>query len=128
MRGCGRGCDFCDVNKRSKERSCLLIDWQHEAKINLGLWIWLQFGCIQMKCYFMDVTTETLIPNRDAIVELWKGLEESRSKLYWNYTYDIFSSSSRPNITSTIFLTYKWDKIKSGRWLSTNLRNWNGIS
>ena len=31
MRGCGRGCDFCDVNKRSK-KDLPLERLQHEAK------------------------------------------------------------------------------------------------
>jgi Fe-S oxidoreductase len=34
MRGCGRGCDFCDVNKRSK-KDFPLDRLQREAKINL---------------------------------------------------------------------------------------------
>jgi len=34
MRGCGRGCDFCDVNKRSK-KDLPLDRLQREAKINL---------------------------------------------------------------------------------------------
>jgi radical SAM superfamily enzyme YgiQ (UPF0313 family) len=34
MRGCGRGCDFCDVNKRSK-KDLPLDRLQHEAKTNL---------------------------------------------------------------------------------------------
>ena len=34
MRGCGRGCDFCDVNKRSK-KDLQLDRLEYEAKINL---------------------------------------------------------------------------------------------
>ena len=37
MRGCGRGCDFCDVNKRSK-KDIPLERLQAEARINLRLW------------------------------------------------------------------------------------------
>ena len=53
MRGCGRGCDFCDVNKRSK-KDIPLERLQTEAKINLKYGfdsIWLQsdemllYGC-----------------------------------------------------------------------------------
>jgi radical SAM superfamily enzyme YgiQ (UPF0313 family) len=53
MRGCGRGCDFCDVNKRSK-KDIPLSRLQEEAKINLKYGfdsVWLQsdemllYGC-----------------------------------------------------------------------------------
>jgi radical SAM superfamily enzyme YgiQ (UPF0313 family) len=72
MRGCGRGCDFCDVNKRSKDIP--LNRLQEEAKINLNYGfdsIWLQSD--EMLLYGCD--NKDFIPNSDAIIDLWTGLK-----------------------------------------------------
>src|SRR3972149_6055561 len=63
MRGCGRGCDFCDVNKRSK-KDLPLERLKHEAKINLDYGfdsIWLHSD--EMLLYGCD--NREFIPNRD---------------------------------------------------------------
>ena len=73
MRGCGRGCDFCDVNKRSK-KDIPLSRLQEEAKINLKYGfdsIWLQSD--EMLLYGCD--NKDFIPNQDAILDVWKGLK-----------------------------------------------------
>ena len=73
MRGCGRGCDFCDVNKRSK-KDLPIERLQHEAKTNLDYGfdsIWLHSD--EMLLYGCD--NRDFVPNRDAITDLWKGLK-----------------------------------------------------
>jgi len=72
MRGCGRGCDFCDVNKRSKKD--LPIDrLQREAKVNLDYGfdsVWLHSD--ELLLYGCD--NKDFYPNYDAISTHWKGL------------------------------------------------------
>src|ERR1051326_8109981 len=66
MRGCGRGCDFCDVNKRSK-KDIPLERLKMEAKINLKYGfdsIWLQSD--EMLLYGCE--NKDFIPNSDAII------------------------------------------------------------
>ena len=73
MRGCGRGCDFCDVNKRSK-KDIPLERLQEEAIINLKYGfdsIWLQSD--EMLLYGCD--NKDFVPNADAILNVWKGLK-----------------------------------------------------
>ena len=73
MRGCGRGCDFCDVNKRSK-KDLSIERLQREAKVNLDYGfdsVWLHSD--EMLLYGCD--NKDFIPNRDAITDLWKGLK-----------------------------------------------------
>ena len=91
MRGCGRGCDFCDVNKRSK-KDIPVERLQAEAKINLKYGfdsIWLQSD--EMLLYGCD--NKDFIPNADAIVNIWKGIKIGRCKFCWHHTYDIVCSS-----------------------------------
>jgi radical SAM superfamily enzyme YgiQ (UPF0313 family) len=73
MRGCGRGCDFCDVNKR-KRRDFPVERLAKEAKVNFdygfdNLWLhsdeMLLYGSTDHKNY---------TPNREAIVELYKAM------------------------------------------------------
>lgn len=75
MRGCGRGCDFCDVNKR-KKRDFPIPRLEKEAKYNYdygfeNLWLhsdeMLLYGCNDLKNYY---------PNRDAIVELFTAMRQ----------------------------------------------------
>ena len=60
MRGCGRGCDFCDVNKRSK-KDMPFERLQEEAGFNLKYGfdsIWLQSD----EMLFMAVIIRNLCP------------------------------------------------------------------
>src|SRR5919197_947029 len=78
MRGCGRGCDFCDVNKRSK-KDIPLDRLQAEARINLKYGfdsIWLQSD--EMLLY--GCNNRDFVPNADAIVDLWKGLKSTAAR------------------------------------------------
>lgn len=72
MRGCGRGCDFCAPNLR-KKRDFPVERLRREAKVNAD-WgfqsIWLHseeltlYGC----------ESKDMVPNRDAIVDLYKQI------------------------------------------------------
>ncbi|MFQ5870570.1 MAG: B12-binding domain-containing radical SAM protein [Candidatus Geothermarchaeales archaeon] len=79
MRGCGRGCAFCDVTRRMK-RDFEIPRLQREARVNLDYGfdaIWLHSD--EMLLYGCD--NSQFVPNRDAIVELFgamKSLEGTR--------------------------------------------------
>ncbi len=117
MRGCGRGCDFCDVNKRSKKD--LPVDrLKLESSINLkygfdSIWLhsdeMLLYGCESK--YFQ--------PNYDAIVELWKELK-SLGPNFIGTTHMTFSA-----VCADQKLIEEISKINgmdnNGRWLATNL-------
>lgn len=73
MRGCGRGCDFCDVNKR-KKRDFPIERLVQEAKVNYdygfdGLWLHSDEMLLYGSTDFKNFT-----PNREAIVELYKAM------------------------------------------------------
>ena len=90
MRGCGRGCDFCDVNKKSK-KDIPLERLQAEAKINLNYGfdsIWLQSD--EMLLYGCD--NKDFVPNADAIIDLWKGLKLVGANLVGRDAYDLVCS------------------------------------
>ena len=95
MRGCGRGCDFCDVNKRSKKD--LSVDrLKYEAKINLDYGfdsIWLHSD--EMLLYGCD--NRDFIPNSDAITDLWSNLKNLGANFVEN-THDILWSCSSPDL------------------------------
>jgi radical SAM superfamily enzyme YgiQ (UPF0313 family) len=117
MRGCGRGCDFCDVNKRSK-KDLPLERLQHEARINLKYGfdsIWLHSD--EMLLYGCD--NKDFQPNRDAITELWSGLK-SLGANFVGTTHMTFSA-----VAADPELLHKMSDINnmktSGRWLATNL-------
>ena len=73
MRGCGRGCDFCDPNLRRK-RDFPIERLKKEAMVNLkhGITdIWLQSDEILL--YGLD--NSEMIPNKDAVVNLFKEMK-----------------------------------------------------
>lgn len=73
MRGCGKGCDFCEPNRRLK-RDFPIDRLKKEAKINLDYGhtcIWLMSEEIML--YGCD--NKNLYPNRDAIVELYTAMK-----------------------------------------------------
>ena len=117
MRGCGRGCDFCDVNKRSK-KDLPLERLQYEAKINLDYGfdsIWLHSD--EMMLYGCD--NRDFRPNRDAITELWRGLKELGPN-FIGTTHMTFSSvAADPELMHEISTIN--NQHKTGRWLATNL-------
>ena len=117
MRGCGRGCDFCDVNKRSK-KDLPLERLQHEAKINLDYGfdsIWLHSD--EMLLYGCD--NKDFVPNRDVITNLWKGLKGLGAN-FIGTTHMTFSGvAADPILMEQISHINKQDE--TGRWLATNL-------
>ena len=117
MRGCGRGCDFCDVNKRSK-KDLPLERLQHEAKVNLDYGfdsIWLHSD--EMLLYGCD--NRDFVPNRDAIVDLWKGLKGLGAN-FVGTTHMTFSAvAADPTLMQQISHINGQDR--TGRWLATNL-------
>ena len=117
MRGCGRGCDFCDVNKRSK-KDLPLERLQHEAKINLDYGfdsIWLHSD--EMLLYGCD--SKDFVPNRDVITNLWKGLKGLGAN-FIGTTHMTFSGvAADPILMQQISHINKQDE--TGRWLATNL-------
>ena len=117
MRGCGRGCDFCDVNKRSK-KDLPLERLQYEAKINLDYGfdsIWLHSD--EMMLYGCD--NRDFIPNRDVIIDLWKGLKGLGAN-FIGTTHMTFSAvAADPTLMQQISHINKQDE--TGRWLATNL-------
>ncbi len=117
MRGCGRGCDFCDVNKRSKKD--LPPDrLQREAKINLDYGfdsVWLHSD--EMLLYGCD--NRDFRPNRDAITDLWAGLKGLGAN-FVGTTHMTFSAvAADPDLMADISRINEMDK--GGRWLATNL-------
>ena len=117
MRGCGRGCDFCDVNKRSK-KDLPLERLQAEAKINLDYGfdsIWLHSD--EMLLYGCD--NRDFIPNKDAITELWRGMK-SLGANFVGTTHMTFSAvAADPDLMYQIADINR--QHESGRWLATNL-------
>jgi len=116
MRGCGRGCDFCDVNKRSK-KDLPLERLQHEAKINLDYGfdsIWLHSD--EMLLYGCD--NSDFIPNHDAIVDLWKGLKSLGAR-FVGTTHMTFSGiCADPKLLEDIS---QINQMSNQKWLATNL-------
>lgn len=78
MRGCGRGCDFCAPNLRTK-RDFPIERLVREAKVNLKLGqdaIWLLTE--ELTLYGCD--NKDKVPNGDAIVGLFKALKEAGAR------------------------------------------------
>ncbi|GIU70985.1 MAG: radical SAM protein [Candidatus Nitrosocaldaceae archaeon] len=91
MRGCGRGCDFCDPNLR-KKRDFPIDRLKEEAMINLRYGItsvWLQSEEILL--YGSD--NKELIPNKDAVTELFKELKSLPNVNYVGAIHLTFSSA-----------------------------------
>lgn len=116
MRGCGRGCDFCDVNKRSK-KDLPLERLQQEAKINLDYGfdsIWLHSD--EMLLYGCD--NREFRPNHDAITELWKGLKSLGAR-FVGTTHMTFSAvCADPKLFRDISAI---NGMSNEKWLATNL-------
>jgi len=118
MRGCGRGCDFCDVNKRSK-KDFPLARLQKEAKINLDYGfdsIWLQSD--EMLLYGCD--NKDFIPNSDAITELWSGLKSTGARFVGTTHMTLSAVASSPDLIKKMSEINEMN-VAGGRWLATNL-------
>jgi radical SAM superfamily enzyme YgiQ (UPF0313 family) len=118
MRGCGRGCDFCDVNKRSK-KDFPLERLQKEAKLNLDYGfdsIWLQSD--EMLLYGCD--NKDFIPNADAISELWSGLKNTGARFVGTTHMTLSAVASSPDLIKKLSHINEMDTA-GGRWLATNL-------
>jgi radical SAM superfamily enzyme YgiQ (UPF0313 family) len=116
-RGCGRGCDFCDVNKRSK-KDIPLNRLQMEAKINLDYGfdsIWLQSD--EMLLYGCD--NKNFVPNSDAIIDVWKGLKLVGANFVGTTHMTLSAVASSPDLIKK--LSSINDMESTGRWLATNL-------
>jgi radical SAM superfamily enzyme YgiQ (UPF0313 family) len=117
MRGCGRGCDFCDVNKRSK-KDMPLERLQTEASFNLRYGfdsIWLQSD--EMLLYGCD--NKEFVPNSDAILDLWRGLKSLGANFVGTTHMTLSAVASSPDLIRKISQINNMDK--NGRWLATNL-------
>jgi hypothetical protein len=117
MRGCGRGCDFCDVNKRSK-KDIPLSRLKEEAIINLKYGfdsIWLQSD--EMLLYGCD--NKDFFPNSDAIIDVWSGLKKVGANFVGTTHMTLSAVASSPNLIKK--LSQINDMENSGRWLATNL-------
>ena len=117
MRGCGRGCDFCDVNKRSK-KDIPLSRLKEEAKINLKYGfdsIWLQSD--EMLLYGCD--NKDFFPNADAIIDVWSGLKNVGANFVGTTHMTLSAVASSPDLIKK--LSQINDMENSGRWLATNL-------
>lgn len=116
MRGCGRGCDFCDVNKRSK-KDLPLERLQQEAKMNLNYGfdsIWLHSD--EMLLYGCD--NRNFQPNYDAIIELWKGLKSLGAR-FVGTTHMTFSAvCADPKLLHDMSAV---NGMSNEKWLATNL-------
>jgi len=89
MRGCGRGCDFCDPNRRMK-RDFPIERLKEEARINLKYHtcIWLLSDEIML--YGCD--NKDMYPNRDAIVTLYREMKNLGNVDYVGAVHVTFSS------------------------------------
>src|SRR5918911_1370252 len=110
MRGCGRGCDFCDVNKRSK-KDMPLERLQKEAGFNLRYGfdsIWLQSD--EMLLYGCD--NKEFVPNSEAILDLWKGLKSLGANFVGTTHMTLSAVASSPDLIKTKpFQTDEWGAV-----------------
>jgi radical SAM superfamily enzyme YgiQ (UPF0313 family) len=91
MRGCGRGCDFCDPNLRMK-RDFPIDRLRKEAMINLkhGITsVWLQSDEILL--YGCD--NSELRPNKDAVINLFREMKSLPNVNYVGAVHLTFSSA-----------------------------------
>jgi len=116
MRGCGRGCDFCDVNKRSK-KDFPLERLQREAKLNLDYGfdsIWLQSDeMLLYGCRSKDFT-----PNSDVILDLWKGLKSTGARFVGTTHMTLSGVTAAPDLIQKMS---EINGMSNSKWLATNL-------
>jgi radical SAM superfamily enzyme YgiQ (UPF0313 family) len=114
MRGCGRGCDFCDVNKR-KKRDFPIQRLEKEAKYNFDygfetLWLhsdeMLLYDCTDLKNYY---------PNRDAIVELYSAMRKIGFRLIGTTHKTLSAVCADPLIIPALSKVYE---MSPSTWLA----------
>lgn len=91
MRGCGRGCDFCDPNMR-KKRDFPIERLKKEALVNLNAGItsvWLQSEEILL--YGLD--NSEMVPNKDAVIELFREMKSLPNVWFVGCIHLTFSSA-----------------------------------
>lgn len=114
MRGCGRGCAFCDVTRRMK-RDLPVERLKNEAKINLDYGfraVWLQSD--EMLLYGCD--NRDFIPNRDAIVELFREIKNLKGAETVGSTHWTLSSVvAAPEVVRDIA---NLNRLGPGKWLA----------
>ncbi len=113
MRGCGRGCDFCAPNLR-KKRDFPIDRLKREAKVNADAGfraIWLHSEEITLYgCESRDMT-----PNRDAIVDLYKGILSVRGIEKVGATHWTFAGvCADPELVSQLT---KLNRLGPSNWL-----------
>ncbi|MBI4416217.1 MAG: B12-binding domain-containing radical SAM protein [Euryarchaeota archaeon] len=114
MRGCGRGCSFCDVTRRLR-RDFPIERLKAEAKINLDYGfsaVWLQSD--EMLLYGCD--NRDFIPNQDAVVELFREIRaldgvEAVGSTHWTLS----SVVAAPEIIEEIS---RLNGLGPSRWLA----------
>jgi radical SAM superfamily enzyme YgiQ (UPF0313 family) len=118
MRGCGRGCDFCDPDRR-KKRDFPIERLKQEAKINLDYGhtcIWLLSDEIML--YGCD--NKNMYPNRDAIVDLYQTMKNMRNVDYVGTIHVTFSAAAAdPECIKNIkdinnFGPSRWSAVQPG--------------
>lgn len=91
MRGCGRGCDFCDPNLRMK-RDFPIERLKKEAMINLNYGttsIWL----LSDEILLWGCDSSEMRPNKDAVVELFREMKSLPNVDYVGAVHLTFSSA-----------------------------------
>lgn len=118
MRGCGRGCDFCDPNLRRK-RDFPIVRLKEEAMVNLKHGInsvWLQSEEILL--YGLD--NSQMIPNKDAVINLFKEMKSLPNVDYVGTMHLTFSSAmAQPDCITQMskinnFGPSSWTGIQTG--------------
>ncbi len=118
MRGCGRGCDFCDVNKRSK-KDFPLARLQKEAKINLDYGfdsIWLDLT----RCYFMVAITRTLFQMQMPSPSYGGCLKSTGARFVGTTHMTLSAVASSPDLIKKMS-EINGMNVAGGRWIATNL-------
>ncbi len=118
MRGCGKGCDFCEPNRRRK-RDFPIDRLKEEAGVNLAYghkYLWLMSEEIML--YGCD--NKEMIPNRDAIVELYSELKKLEKVDYVGAVHMTLASAvADPKCIQKIseinnFGPRKWSGVQAG--------------
>ncbi|MEM4310865.1 MAG: radical SAM protein [Nitrososphaerales archaeon] len=112
MRGCGRGCPFCDVNKRMK-RDFPIDRLTREALVNKKVgfdYLWLHSD--EMLLYACD--NSDYIPNRDAIKELFFAMKALNFRTIGTTHFTLSSVVADPKV---IEYMAEANNLSPSKWL-----------